>query len=457
MGLFQIMRSASITLSAFQLASEITGDNIANVNTKGYVRQKVILQENPSYPSPYGGIGTGVRPKEIKRIIDMFVENQVEKETSIKTYWDEKTNYYQLIERVLQEPSDTNINGLLNNFWSVLEELSITPESISLREDVLNVAQVLIDRFHYTYRGLKDQKDYLNYNISQINNQINLLSQQLAKINEKIIAYPTVERVSNELKNEQDRIIKQLSELFKVNVVRNDDGTVNVYIGGSTLVIRNKYFEIEAIPDVNGNYYLYWKLTGQIVNFTSGKIKSWFDLRDVIIPDYMNKMDNLAYNLVTEINNIHVSGYGLDNSTGNNFFEPLAGVTDASLNIRLDPSITPEKIAASDAINEPGNNKNLLNIINLKNQQILGLGNATFDEYYQEIISQLSKESSSSQSIQNSQNLLLQSIQKIWESISGVNLDEEIAYLQQYQYAYQAAAKVISVASELIETLLKIY
>jgi flagellar hook-associated protein 1 FlgK len=135
----------------------------------------------------------------------------------------------------------------------------------------------------------------------------------------------------------------------------------------------------------------------------------------------------------------------------------LAGVTDASLNIRLDPSITPEKIAASDAINEPGNNKNLLNIINLKNQQILGLGNATFDEYYQGIISQLSKESSSSQSIQNSQNLLLQSIQKIWESISGVNLDEEIAYLLQYQYAYQAAAKVISVASELIETLLKIY
>jgi flagellar hook-associated protein 1 FlgK len=457
MGLFQIMRSASITLSSFQLASEITGDNIANVQTKGYVRQKVVFQENPSYPSPYGGIGTGVRPKEIKRIIDMFVENQVEKETSIKTYWDEKANYYQLIERILKEPSDTNINGLLNNFWSALKELSITPESISLREDVLNITQVLIDRFHYTYRGLKDQKDYLNYNISQINNQINLLSQQLAKITEKIIGYPVVERIANELKNEQDRIIRQLSELFKVNVVRNDDGTVNVYIGGSTLVIRNKNFEIEAIPDVNGDYYLYWKLTGERVNFTSGKIKSWFDLRDVVITNYINKMDNLAYNLVTEINNIHVLGYGLDNSTGNNFFEPLVGVGDASLNIKLDPSITAEKIAASDAPNEPGNNKNLLNIINLKNQQILGLGNATFDEYYQGIISQISKESSSSQNIQNSQNLLLQSIQKIWESISGVNLDEEVAYLLQYQYAYQAAAKVISVTSELIETLFKIY
>lgn len=457
MGLFQIMRSASLALSSFQIASEISGDNIANVQTEGYVRQKTIFQENPAYPTPFGGIGTGVSVKEIKRIIDNFVENQVQKETSIKTFWEEKVYYYQLIERILQEPSDTNLKSALNNFWSALEDLSVTPESYSLREQVLSVSQVLIDRFHYISQRLKDQRGFLNYNISNITTEINLLSQQLAKINEKIITYPTVERISNELKNKQDTIIKKLSEFFQVNVIRNEDGTVNVYIGGDPIVIKNKYFEIEARPDVDGNYFIYWKLTGNLVNFTSGKVRSWFDLRDIIIPNYLNKIDNLAYNLVTEVNNIHVLGYGLDNSTGNNFFEPLISSVDAASNIKLDPSLTTEKISASDTMNQPGNNNNLLNIIALKNQQIIGLGNFTFDEYYNGIISQLSNESYSSQNIFGSQSLSLQSIQKIWESISGVNLDEEIAYLLQYQYAYQAAAKVITIVSEMIETLLKIY
>ncbi|MCS7180085.1 MAG: flagellar hook-associated protein FlgK, partial [bacterium] len=287
MGLFQTMRSASVALSSFQIASEIAGDNVANVQTEGYVRQKVVLQENPAYPTPFGNIGTGVTVKEVKRIIDIFVENQIEKEMSIKTFWQEKTNYYQLIEKILQEPSETNLNNAFNDFWSALGDLTVTPESSSLREQVLNVTQILIDRFHYISQRLKDQRSYLNYNISQIVKDINLLAQQLSKINEKIITYPTFERVSNELKNKQELIIKKMSELFRINVVRNEDGTVNVYIGGDPLVMKDRYFEIESIPDMGGNYYLYWKLTGNLINFTSGKVKSWFDLRDIIIPSYL--------------------------------------------------------------------------------------------------------------------------------------------------------------------------
>ncbi|MCD6319963.1 MAG: hypothetical protein J7M03_04710 [Candidatus Desulfofervidaceae bacterium] len=169
-------------------------------------------------------------------------------------------------------------------------------------------------------------------------------------------------------------------------------------------------------------------------------------------------MDKLAYNLVNEINNQHQVGFGLDDSTGNDFFEPLTAVSDAAQQISLNSVIenSPDKIAAASAAGEPGNNENALAIIALKNTGISALGNANFSDFYQSLVGLVGGEAQESNLNLEHQESMLKDIKDNFDSVSGVSMDEEAANLIKFQQMYTASAKLISIADEMMKTLINL-
>jgi len=193
--------------------------------------------------------------------------------------------------------------------------------------------------------------------------------------------------------------------------------------------------------------------------FPGGRVKGWLDVRDIDIPDYLNRLDTLAQSLMTEVNTLHAAGYGLDGSTGNDFFT-AAGAAPA-LNIQVNAAIVLDGrlIAAAQSFDtvpgdKPGDNGNSIAIANLMGARILNGNTATYDAYYESLIGDVGYEVQQAGAYYEHQSEMVHQLENYRESISGVSIDEEMVNLVKYQNAYQAAAKLISTADEMMQTVL---
>ena len=214
-----------------------------------------------------------------------------------------------------------------------------------------------------------------------------------------------------------------------------------------------------------------------------GKWSAWLDIRDEIVPRYMANLDELAGTFIAEVNALHTTGYDLSGGTGNNFFEDFLAApqtpnpgdySQAASYIRLSDDILnhPEAIAAGGASGEPGDNENALRILALQTDDTIqirtwifenrganrssSLQTETLDGYYRTLIGELGILVGD-----NSQNAafatsMLENLDSIRESISGVNLDEEMMQLMRTQRAYEAAGKLVTIADEMLQTILNL-
>jgi flagellar hook-associated protein 1 FlgK len=187
-------------------------------------------------------------------------------------------------------------------------------------------------------------------------------------------------------------------------------------------------------------------------NISKGKLKGWLDARDVDIENSLNKLDTLAQNLMTEVNSLHATGYGLDGSTGNDFFTGAALATGIQVNqlIANDTNL----IAAAEGIDKPGDNGNAIAIANLQEALTMNGTTATFGAYYDSMVSDAGLAVQQATSYYDHQSQMVLQVENYRESISGVSIDEEAVNLIKYQNAYQAAAKLITTADEMMETVL---
>ncbi len=426
----RILGIARRALQAHQSAMNVASNNIANVNTEGYSRRRIELSAGRSIATPQGVLGSGVNIQGIERIRSSFIDQQLLNERPNFYQYEFKSTALNFIEDIFGEPSDFGLTRNMEDFFDSFHDLANDPESATARILVREKAVNLKNGFKRINRQLTDYRQQLNTELGQKVKEVNRLTTQIANLNEKIVNEEVGGDSANDLRDKRSLLLDKLSKLVDVKTIENASGGINVIVGGRHLVVDTQAQElalsVESATAIGPK--VVFKNGGQVAGITNGSIKGILDIRDTQVADYLDQLDKLAVNIAQKINTIHSTGYNLDGITGTDLFD--ANVTGAA-DFELNPAIIADAnlIAASDALNEPGNNNIALSLANLQGSLVMNDGDFTFSDFYNSLISSIGSQAQGSNFFRDSVAITVEKLEYNQESVSGVSLDEEMVNL----------------------------
>ncbi len=313
---------------AAQRALSTTGHNIANATTEGYSRQRVDLVARNPQMAGNGAIGTGVQVANVRRVYDGFVVNEMRDTTAssnaLKTYHD----YTSQVDNMLADP-EAGLSPSLQSFFSAVNGVSDDPSSTSARQVMLSQANSLADRFSYINGRFESLRNNVTKDMRQTAVEVNDLAKAIAKINHTIIIAKEVGGASpNDLLDQRDRLVQQLSEKASVRVSEQDDGRLNVFIGnGQTLVVGDDYSQIEVR---SGGYDpsqvdVVFKGSGGDSTITrfikGGSLGGLLQFRNDVLDTAQNELGLIAIGVSKTFNEQHRLGMDLKSEMGGDFFK----------------------------------------------------------------------------------------------------------------------------------------
>lgn len=456
-GLFQGLELGKRALLSHQVTLQTIGHNIANVDTPGYTRQRVTIRATRPEVLTYGSIGTGISVEDVRQVRDQFLRGQFREANKSFGEWSYKERTLNQIESILNEPQDNSMNDLMTAFWDSWSSLSTAEESMtgSSRSAILAEAGKLVNGFHQLSSQLKSLRDSIDGDLTAMTDDINRITTEIASINQQVASSELTGDRANDLRDQRDQLVDQLSNMIDVRTREDDNGAETVYMGGMVLVDGSDSFAIGSISkNKNGvaTHSIVWKGTDIELKNLSGQLAGLTESRDKIIPDYLDRLNELAGVLVEQVNALHRTGYGDGKSTnGVDFFDP--NYTDAS-NIRINQDVVNDidLIAASESTN--GDNIIALKMSGLRDVPLLDNNTTTIDDYYHSIIGSIGVGSKEATSFTNNYELLTTQTENARLSVEGVSLDEEMTNLVKFQHAYDAAARVITTMDEALDTVI---
>ncbi|MGQ9720129.1 MAG: flagellar hook-associated protein FlgK [Candidatus Jordarchaeum sp.] len=478
-GIRSVLDIAKGALMAQEKNMAVTSHNLSNVNTDGYSRQKAILESNAPLPSTRIKIGMGVKIHSIVQYVDQFIIRNIYKKTSTLKEYETKSSILSQLETIFNEIEGSGmLTKAMKEFWMAWQDLSNNPGGISERTALLTKAEVLASRFNSMNRDLSQIRKELNNNLKNGINELNILSKRIAEINGKIVMIEANGTEANDLRDLRRNYLKELSELIENVYLEDENGGIKVMTSTGVMLVDGTYYW-ELSQDENN---IYWNQIESDISkrLKGGKIGAWLDLRDDIVPEYIANLDELAGSLIREVNNLHFAGYTLLGETGKYFFENFKQPPDipnsddyrgASAFIKLSDDVknNPINIAAGRVSGQQGDNENALRILTIQTENIeikkwryeergysvsSSVNIETLDNYYHTLVGEIGVKSNEYDENKNFSQALLNNLNETRDSISGVNLDEEMIELIKIQRAHEAASKLVAIADEMLRTLL---
>ena len=326
-GLFDILEIGSRALFGSQLGLEVTGNNIANANTEGYSRQRVVFTEGIPRNTVPGMLGTGVAVAAIERYRDEFIDMQIRVQNTSYGFYAKSSEVYDRLEITFydsldvlgDQPSDYDSVGLNANFslfFNIFQDLALEPESGSNRIQAIEQGNTLAENFQNMYRQLEQLQSDLNIEILDNIDNINGIASEIAALNEQIAFAEVDDRINaNDLRDQRDQLLNDLSQYIDIKVVEEDNGEVNVSFNGINLVDGVSYQPLQAIIDEDPQGFVeivYQNERSRVLTdfINSGELGSLIESRDTTIPQYIEILDELATSLMGEVNKVHASNMG---------------------------------------------------------------------------------------------------------------------------------------------------
>ncbi len=456
MGLAAALNSGRSSLQTNQKAIEITGLNIANVNTEGYSRQTPNMTPYPALAFGDFFIGTGVTVGSVERSHDVFLDGQIKDKSADVGLESSMANPLAELERVLNI-DDGSLSDEFDQFFDAWRQLSTNPGGEVERQQVLQRGELIGDAFANIYNETQQVVKNINNTIVSKIDGVNLAVDEIAQLNNRISSLELSGQDANSDRDRRDYLLKNLAESIGATSFETSTGTVSVQLGnGMPLVEGNEATHIAAVYNgTDVNLQLEYGTSNIDLERTAmgGEFRGLYEVRDVVIPDAVSRLDQLAYTFATEVNALHQAGTDLNGVSGQDFFIQPAAVTDASASLTMNITTTAEIAAGTTAAS--GDNTNALAILQLEQQQLAGLGgNDTFVSYYGKIVSTVGVEAArNNQARQGYEDSLIQ-LQNLRDGIDGVSLEDEMINLMQYQKGFEASAKFLSTIDEMMGTLL---
>lgn len=447
-------------------AIEITEHNVANASTPGYRRQAPVLTASVA-TSPYGiassssagQMGSGVIVAKVQRFNLDFFDTRFRSVSAETSNWKAQSSILSQVEATLGETSDGGMLPRLDQFWTDWQNLASDPSNMSLRTNLLDNARNLSDGFNERWQQLNQLRSDQNLAVNQKVADINSAAQEVANLNAEISRVMSVDEQPNDLLDQRDQLLDQLASLTGAVSYQQKNGEVVVSVGGHVLVTGNSAVKLTTRPkpgDTGVDQVVWADDPSSVMTPPSGELKGIMEARDQAIPQQIDGLNQLASQLAVAVNTLHRSGYGIDNpsSTGLDFFSgDTSGVINAAT-IHVNTAVTASSLATANATGQPGNSEIANAIAALKDQKTMDGGTNTFNDFYNSQITRFGQAVASASTNYNNHQLVAQALSDQRESASGVSLDEEAANLATYQRGYQAAARVMNVYDDLLNTII---
>lgn len=454
---FHGIELASRALRAFQRGLDVTGHNIANVNTRGYSRQAIDFVA--SDPTSFFGLtsltlGTGVTVSGVNRIRDVFLDNRMLGAGSSQSRFQTLSTALSQIEPAFNEPGSAGISAALNSFFNAWSGLASNPAEPAARMAVQQAGDTLATRIRTAYRDMQDLKSQFQYGIGASLKEVDKLTQRIYDLNAEIRSRAVAGETPGDLLDQRDLALEDLSKIMDVSVQRKSDGTLSVFSNGYTLVDDVKTYPIPKTFDPT----TYTLTDGtRTISLQSGAIYGTMEAINRISA-YQGQLDTLANTLRTEINAAHTSGTNLNGTTGIRFFDDVATPPQtgaANFDLSAEVKADPRNIAAGVS-GKTGDGSLALAISQIRDQSSTLLGNRKFSEFYTELIATIGRDSNDAKSRLETQSAIMEQIDMQRQSISGVSIDDEMANMLKFQRSYQAAAKALSIFDQVTEDLINL-
>lgn len=568
-GILGLMDIAKRALAAEQLGVEVTSHNISNVNTPGFSRQIVNFETSLALPSPYGPLGYGVQVTGIERAFNSFLVARLDQNTSF--LGENKTIKSSLdqVASLFNETQATGMTELFSGFWDAWQALADNPSGSGERQALLTQAQNLADALSSRADQLVQTRTAITQQIGPTIEEINNYAAQVGQLNREIVSIEVNGEMANDLRDQRNVALNKLSELAGVSYYTSGDGTISVTLpNGASLVEGVNSWELDYTITPADTVSILWEGPGGAVedvtsSLNGGVLSALVQVRDTLLPQYQSDLDDIAKELVAQVNSQHSQGAGLDlysTATSSNFVTtadlgaPLinnpslsfgdritagqftihvedgsggtvatnivigAGTTLSDLATALngvanisaavvtsgnenrleitadagysfgfsqddsqalmalgvntfftgdsawtigvnDTLLNNANLVAAGTIDPttgahpPGDNSNALALSDL-GEQLVGPGGLTFSDAYQQFVTNIGLDADNAGNQESYYQGLVDQFTQMRDSVSGVSLDEELTNLIKYQRAYQAAAKMVTTADELLQTLL---
>lgn len=450
MSLSSLFNTARSALMTYQRAMSVTSQNVANAQTTGYSRRRLSVASTQTGGS---GLGSGVSDVAIIRIRDTFLDAAYRRDNGLLQNSLTLSNLIGNIEAAMQEPSDSGISGALNSLFGSFGQLATEPNSASNRELVRSAASRFVQQMHQfddsLTQAMQDATEQLRTGVADMNS----LADQIASINAEIMAVNGTGEDVTGLEDQRDLLLDRLSAYATVNVTQNLDGSISVRAGDTTVVEGAAASHLSVVTTADGGSSVADASGTSAVDLQSGSLKSLSNLTMTIIPGYRQKLDSFAVAVVTEVNNIHRTGYTLNKRTNIDFFDPT-GVTAGTINLASDILSSGDAIAAGGS-EGTSDNEVALKLASLAHEGVDSLSGKTLRGFYEEFVVSVGSDVSQSSMNAEVHQAMVDHADSARLSVSGVSVDEEMVNLISQQEAYGAAARILKVADEMIQYLLQ--
>ncbi len=451
-GLNSIMDTSLSAMFAAQAGLATTSNNIANANTPGYSRQTVMVAARRPEIMPYGSIGRGVEIQGIRRMQDQFLLHNLRAQNArLSSYTATDSTLFE-IENILGSVDNDHLGDSLTNFFNSWAALAQPPIDTSLKQDVITSGISLVNDFHAIDQSLNDLDASIEKDIENEITNLNSLLDQVADMNKQIMASETNGQPANDLRDQRDYIITEISKIAEVSVIERDDGSKDIVLAGRTMVARDSVSHFQSTYTATDSGYELTIVTNgrrQQVALSTGKLQGLLESRDIQVNDVRERLDAVAKQLIDEVNELHSQGR-TPISSGQTFF-----TGDGMGNIDINPALVanPDMVAMGRS-GADGDAELAQAIADLASAGLAGPGSRSITDNYRSLLTDIaSKRAGFEMMVSNQQNVVA-SLESRMASVTGVSLDEEGANMVRYQNSYNAAAKVISTVQEMLDTLM---
>ncbi len=455
-GTFASFNTALSALRYNRVAMDTASQNIANVGVDGYTRRRVdaVSAGTPTKPAMWSrdqGTGGGVRITGVSRMSDYLLDLRRRTEHGKQSYLDTRQTVLDRLETGIGEPGDDGVAAVLAQFRSAWAHLANTPDSDAARAQVLSRGREVADALHLQAGNFRSEAADQRVRANALVAEVNTIASDLAATNKAITVANLTNDDAGNLMDQRDQLALRLTELTGGKATANGAGGLDVSVGGVALVTG----ALAGALQVSSGITPTGDADGSPVKFQvthpvggtapatglTGELGAVTDLLDTTIPAYLTGLGSVAATLADGVNALHQGGYDATGAAGQAFF--TYDPTDPAGTIAL--ALTQNSEVAAAGV--PGG------VVQGGNADALA-GFSGADPAYQQLVNGFGTSVASGRRVAASQQMLTEQVDGARDQQAGVNLDEEMLSMVQYQRAYEAAARVMNVVDSMLDTLI---
>lgn len=454
-GTFSSFGSALSALRYSQTAMDVASLNLANADSKGYTRQRVEASASTSAPNAAmyargNSYGDGVAIDGISRAVDLLLNSRARTEHATQNFLDIQTDVLKRVEAGVNEPGTSGIDAAFNNFRKSWNDLVTSPDQSAARSQVIAASNTLAEAIRAQSDMLTGEDKDARLRVLDNVDKVNTIAGELASLNEKIQVASFDGTVNNTMLDRRDQLMLELSQVAGTESTIQANGTVQVSLGGLTLVNGATAATLSATGiGADGS------ATGGPIGFdlslggaslgtpvvSAGTLGGLTRAVDTTLKGLRDDLDTIAQSFADTVNGRQAGAFDQDGAAGEAMFSYTAGNAAATLTVTL---TDPRKVAASSVGG---------GVLNTDNAQWLGT-NKTVEGDYQSWVAGLGSTVAAATRLSTNQRALTSQVDGAVEQLGGVSIDEEMVNLVAAQRIYEAAARVMTTLDSVLDTLI---